>query len=73
MFLISMVTPLRGPLRVAVPAGVACMALGTVGQYLVLRGRHRRLELLGMLLAGIGLVGMASSALGAWTPTLGLA
>ncbi|MFI7114514.1 hypothetical protein ACIBK9_49955 [Nonomuraea sp. NPDC050227] len=76
VFLISMVTPLRGPLRVGLPAGVAWMALGTVGPYLVLRGRQRRLELLGLLLAGIGLVlglvRMASSALGAWTPTRGL-
>ncbi|GGQ14041.1 hypothetical protein [Streptosporangium pseudovulgare] len=47
--------------------------------YLALRGRHRRLELLGLLLAGVGLalglVGMADSALGVidpnpWAPVI---
>ncbi|WP_326642512.1 hypothetical protein OIE67_20070 [Nonomuraea fuscirosea] len=79
VFLISMVTPLRGPLRVGVPVSVAFMALGAIGLYLALRGRHRRLELLGLVLAGVGLalglVGMAGSASGVidpnpWAPVI---
>lgn len=72
VFLVSMLTPLRGPLRAAVPGSVACMALGAVGLYAALQGRNRHLERLGLILAGIGLalgfMGMAGSALGVLEP-----
>lgn len=60
VFMISMLTPLRGLSRVAVPGSVVCMMLGTVGLYSVLHGRRRGqqrlgLQQLGLVLAGIGL------------------
>lgn len=78
-FMISMLTPLRGPLRAAVPASVALMAVGAAGLYVAIHGRNPRLERLGMALAGTGLalgfIGMAGSATGVvdpnpWAPVI---
>ncbi|MER6808111.1 hypothetical protein ABT299_02420 [Spirillospora sp. NPDC000708] len=68
-FMAGMLTPLHGPLRIAVPAGVLGMAAGAAGLFAVLHGRRPGLERLGLLLAGsglaLGLLGMtAGDALG---------
>jgi hypothetical protein len=72
IFLISMLTPLRGWTRIGVPASVAAMAAGALGLLAALHGREPRMERLGFTLVGIGLglgfIGMAGSALGILPP-----